>query len=65
MNTFNQSKRALKFPKTQIMRGAMMWRGITKFFLISIILMIGSATIAKETKPPSRVPLKLTKRNLA
>ncbi|MCI0454547.1 MAG: DUF1134 domain-containing protein [Candidatus Dadabacteria bacterium] len=53
MNTFNQSKRALKLPKTQMERGAMMWRGITKFMLVIFILLIGSAAVAKDTKPPS------------
>ena len=30
-----------------------MWRGITKFMLVISILLVGSATVAKETKPPS------------
>ena len=48
-NAIHHSTQALEIP---IWRDLML-RDITKFMLISFILLIGSAVVASETKPPS------------
>ncbi len=53
MKTFKQIQKAHRLPETRLKRGATMWRDIIKFMLVISLLLVGSATIAKDTKPPS------------
>ena len=52
MTKSKQILTALRLPKIRLVVGALMWRGVTKFMLISFILLIGTA-LAGEKKVPS------------